>query len=52
MPTMAELLEEFPDCRFNIDLKSAAAVRPLAELLDRTRQPTTGSASGPSPANG
>ena len=34
---MAELLEEFPDCRFNIDLKSEAAVAPLVELLDRTR---------------
>ena len=36
VPTMAELLEEFPDARFNIDLKAAAAVRPLAELLART----------------
>lgn len=36
VPTMAELLEELPECRFNIDLKSAAAVQPLAELLDRT----------------
>lgn len=36
VPTMAELLEEFPDCRFNIDLKSHGAVRPLAELLDAT----------------
>lgn len=36
VPTMAELLEEFPDARFNIDLKAAAAVRPLAELLTRT----------------
>ncbi len=36
VPTMAELLEELPDCRFNIDLKAAAAVRPLAQLLERT----------------
>jgi len=36
VPTMAELLEEFPDCRFNIDLKSAAAVGPLVDLLGRT----------------
>jgi glycerophosphoryl diester phosphodiesterase len=36
VPTMAELLEEFPRCRFNIDLKSAAAVQPLADLLART----------------
>jgi glycerophosphoryl diester phosphodiesterase len=36
VPTMAELLEEFPDCRFNIDLKSRRAVAPLAELLHRT----------------
>jgi glycerophosphoryl diester phosphodiesterase len=36
VPTMAELLEEFPDARFNIDLKAAAAVRPLAELLTIT----------------
>jgi glycerophosphoryl diester phosphodiesterase len=37
VPTMAELLEELPDCRFNIDIKSASAVQPLADLLDRTR---------------
>ncbi len=36
VPTMAELLEELPDCRFNIDLKAAAAVSPLAQLLERT----------------
>lgn len=36
VPTMAELLEEFPDCRFNIDLKSGGAVASLASLLDRT----------------
>lgn len=37
VPTMAHLLEEFPTCRFNIDLKSAGAVTSLVELLDRTR---------------
>jgi glycerophosphoryl diester phosphodiesterase len=37
VPTMAELLEELPDCRFNIDIKSTSAVRPLVELVDRTR---------------
>jgi glycerophosphoryl diester phosphodiesterase len=35
IPTMAELLEEFGDCRFNVDLKSDAAVTPLVELIDR-----------------
>lgn len=36
LPTMAELLEEFPGSRFNIDLKSRSAVRPLVDLLRRT----------------
>ena len=36
VPTMAALLEELPDVRFNIDLKSASAVQPLADLLRRT----------------
>ena len=36
VPTMAELLEALPQCRFNIDLKSAGAVQPLAALLERT----------------
>ncbi|SDS00151.1 glycerophosphoryl diester phosphodiesterase [Nocardioides scoriae] len=36
VPTMAELLEELPEARFNIDLKSAASVAPLAALVDRT----------------
>lgn len=36
IPTMAELLEEFPDQRFNIDLKAPSAVVPLAGLIDRT----------------
>jgi glycerophosphoryl diester phosphodiesterase len=37
VPTMAELLEEFPDCRFNIDIKSDSAVEPLVALIDQTR---------------
>ncbi len=36
VPTITELLEELPECRFNIDLKSPSAVRPLAELIERT----------------
>jgi glycerophosphoryl diester phosphodiesterase len=36
VPTMAELLEELPECRFNIDLKSPGAVGPLVDLLERT----------------
>ncbi len=36
IPTMAALLEELPHVRFNIDVKSDAAVRPLAELVVAT----------------
>ena len=36
VPTMEELLEELPGARFNIDLKSEAAVAPLASLIERT----------------
>jgi glycerophosphoryl diester phosphodiesterase len=36
VPTMASLLEAFPGCRFNIDLKSGPAVELLADLLRRT----------------
>lgn len=36
IPTMAGLLEEFPHTRFNIDLKSDAAVEPLADLVRAT----------------
>jgi glycerophosphoryl diester phosphodiesterase len=33
IPTLAELFEAFPDARFNIDAKSAAAVVPLARTI-------------------
>ncbi|MCW2819159.1 MAG: Glycerophosphoryl diester phosphodiesterase [Marmoricola sp.] len=36
VPLVADLLEELPDVRFNIDLKSAESVEPLARLLRRT----------------
>lgn len=35
IPLMSELLERFPDVRFNIDCKSDAAAGPLAELVRR-----------------
>jgi glycerophosphoryl diester phosphodiesterase len=37
IPTLASLLERFPDACFNIDIKSARAVEPLAALVRRTR---------------
>lgn len=33
VPTLAEVVEELPGVRLNIDLKSAAAVRPLADFV-------------------
>ncbi len=36
IPTMEALLEEFPEVRFNIDIKSDTAVVPLAELVRGT----------------
>jgi len=36
IPTLEELFEAFPHARFNIDLKSTAAIRPLVELIERT----------------
>jgi glycerophosphoryl diester phosphodiesterase len=33
IPRLADLLEEFPEARFNIDLKSPAAVGPLVRLI-------------------
>lgn len=35
VPTLAEVLEEFPECRFNIDLKSDPAVEPAIETIWR-----------------
>ncbi len=34
VPTMAELLVELPDARFNIDLKSDSAIHPLVALIN------------------
>jgi glycerophosphoryl diester phosphodiesterase len=34
IPTLAELFDAFPEARFNIDVKAANAVRPLAEFID------------------
>jgi glycerophosphoryl diester phosphodiesterase len=36
IPRMSALLEHFPQARFNVDIKSDAAVQPLAELLAET----------------
>lgn len=36
IPRVEDLLEELPEARFNIDLKSDAAVAPLADLVERT----------------
>jgi len=36
IPTLASLLERFPDSCFNIDIKAANAVAPLAALVQRT----------------
>lgn len=33
VPTLAQLFDAFPDARFNIDIKSAAAVEPLADFI-------------------
>lgn len=33
VPTLAELFDAFPEARFNIDIKSDAAVRPLADFV-------------------
>jgi glycerophosphoryl diester phosphodiesterase len=35
IPLMADLLEAFPQCRFNIDVKDDAAVDPLVDLVNR-----------------
>jgi glycerophosphoryl diester phosphodiesterase len=36
IPTMADLLESFPEARFNIDVKEPNAIAPLTALLRRT----------------
>ncbi|MFG2137777.1 glycerophosphodiester phosphodiesterase [Streptomyces sp. NPDC048650] len=36
LPLFAELLEEFPEARWNIDIKADAALAPLLDLLERT----------------
>jgi len=33
VPTLAQLFDEFPEVRFNVDLKSAGAVRPLVDFI-------------------
>jgi glycerophosphoryl diester phosphodiesterase len=33
IPRLADLLEEFPDARFNVDIKAMAAVEPLVDLV-------------------
>lgn len=35
IPTLAELLERFPDVRLNIDVKTATGVAPLAAAIER-----------------
>ena len=36
IPTLLELLEEFPDTRFNIDIKADQALGPTLEIIRRT----------------
>jgi glycerophosphoryl diester phosphodiesterase len=36
IPTLASLMETFPQARFNIDIKAGAAVAPLADLVRHT----------------
>lgn len=35
IPTLSDLLEQFPDAYFNIDAKAAASCQPLAELINQ-----------------
>jgi glycerophosphoryl diester phosphodiesterase len=37
VPTLDEVLETFPDIRFNIDVKNAGAIAPLVKTIDRHR---------------
>lgn len=34
VPTLAQLFDEFPEARFNIDIKAPAAVQPLADFIE------------------
>ena len=36
IPRMEDLLEAFPECRFNIDAKAWPVVEPLGQLIRRT----------------
>jgi glycerophosphoryl diester phosphodiesterase len=36
VPYLAELFEEFPQARFNVDVKEENAIQPLAELIRHT----------------
>ena len=36
IPLLADLLTAWPDVRFNIDIKDAPAIRPLARVIERT----------------
>ncbi|MFJ3760691.1 glycerophosphodiester phosphodiesterase [Streptomyces sp. NPDC090080] len=36
LPLFEDLLEEFPDVRWNVDAKAEPALRPLLDLIDRT----------------
>ncbi|MGW0604532.1 glycerophosphodiester phosphodiesterase [Streptomyces sp. NPDC002644] len=37
VPLFSELLETFPDCRWNVDVKEEGALLPLLDLLERTK---------------
>lgn len=37
IPLLAELLDSFPDARFNIDMKEDGALEPFVEVLDATK---------------
>ncbi|MFI9830275.1 glycerophosphodiester phosphodiesterase [Streptomyces sp. NPDC051913] len=37
VPLFEELLETFPDARWNVDLKAESALRPFLDLVERTR---------------
>ena len=36
IPRLSDLLEHFPEHRFNIDIKSRGAIEPLADLIEQT----------------